>query len=239
MGWTVLAVFFAGIWIYALYREDFRNPEPLWMILLATTAGFGAAVAADRVEGWVAPGPTLMEGSLAARAALAFFVAGPVEEGLKLVGVLLLVRPWSHFDEPMDGILYGAAAGAGFALAENLAFMQLEPEAALVRGPIGTGAHVLFSTLWGGALGHAGHLKGFHRKAALTAAGLAAAALAHGAFDLIAFSSGKEITLGQARAGTILLATVCTLVLRWRLRAAVAEKPFRPRSSTNPVGPAK
>src|SRR5688572_28872258 len=194
MGWMLLALLFAGLWVYAVYREDLRNPEPVVMLLLAAVAGGASAIAAEHLERRLLPSLDVLHGPLAGRAAAAFFVAGPVEEGVKLLAVMLVVWPWTDFDEPVDGIVYGAAAGAGFALAENLAWMQGQPEIILSRGPVGTGAHVLFSTLWGGALGHAGHLKAWTHRAGLVALGLLLAVLAHGVFDLIVFSIGREIT---------------------------------------------
>jgi RsiW-degrading membrane proteinase PrsW (M82 family) len=230
MLWIVLAVVFAAVWVYALYREDRRNPEPVWMVLLATLAGALAVPAADFVEGRMIPSPTFLNEGLAARAIAAFLVSGPVEESLKFVGVLLLVWPWTHFDEPMDGIVYAAAAGAGFALVENLLFMQDGPEVILARGPIGTGAHVLFAAFWGGALGHAGHARG-PRQAGMLFLGLLLAALAHGAFNMIVFSTGEELTVSQGRALQIALVLVCLAFLRWRIRAALAERPFRFRKT--------
>jgi len=231
LGWVVLAVVFAGIWIYAVSREDRRDPEPLWMLLLATLAGGGAMLAAVWVEERLVTDPTVYDGPLLGRVLLAMTVAGPVEEGAKLVAVLAMIRPWRHFDEPMDGIVYAAAAGAGFALAENLAFMEDQPDAILLRGPIGTGAHVLFTAFWGGALGHAGLVKEWPRKVALVALGFAAASVAHGAFDLIVFCSGKELTPPQARVALITLAIGCTLFLRWRTRLALASARFERGSS--------
>ena len=227
MGWIVLAVVFAGVWTYALCREDRRNPEPLCLVLLACLGGIGAEVLAQRLEGWLVPDLSVLDGPLLSRAATALLVAGPVEEAVKLLAVLVLVWPWSHFDEPVDGIVYAAAAGAGFALAENLAFMAGQPEVILSRGPVGTGAHVLFCAFWGGALGQAGHVEGWLRRSGLVLLGLGLAALAHGAFDLIVFCVGREITLAQGRALQIVLLCGCALFLRWRLRAALSLRPFR------------
>src|SRR5205823_6220301 len=106
MGWTVLAVAFAGVWVYTIYREDIRNPEPVWMVLLATLAGAGAMPAAFWAERWLLPDGPALDGTYAARAAAAFLVGGPVEEGLKFLAVFLLVWRWTQFDEPLDGLVY-------------------------------------------------------------------------------------------------------------------------------------
>jgi len=47
--------------------------------------------------------------------------AGPIEETVKFLGVAWLLRRRSHVTI-MDGILFGAAAGMGFAASENLAY---------------------------------------------------------------------------------------------------------------------
>ena len=227
MAWILLALLFAALWTYALFREDHRRPEPVWLVLLAVLAGALAAPAADWLESRLLPDLSLLDGTLLQRAQATFLVAGPVEEALKLALLFLLVWRSHHFDEAMDGLVYGAAAGAGFALAENLAYMQGAPEVILARGPIATGAHVLFATLWGGALGHAGHVAPRLRRIGLVAIGWAVASVAHGAFDLIVFSVGRELTLNQGRVAQIVLLLACALFLRWRARAAVTLPPFR------------
>lgn len=238
MPWLILAVVFAAAWTYALWREDIHRPEPLWMVLLATGAGMLAYVVAYHVEGRFLLGME-EDGTLAERARLALLVAGPVEEGAKFFAVLLLVWPWTHFDEPVDGLVYAAAAGAGFALLENLSFMREAPSVILARGPGATAAHVLFATLWGAALGHARHLRQQRgtpsrgrtvQAVAVAAAGLLVAALAHGAFDLTIFSAGRELTLNQARAAELVILVGCFLFLRWRLHVTLRRFPFQYRT---------
>jgi len=228
MTWILLAVSFAAIWIYALYREDLRNPEPIWMVLLATGAGAGAFFLASWLELRLLNIDAVAYGSFAERARGAFFGVGPIEEGSKLLMVLILVWPWTDCDEPVDGIIYAAAAGAGFALVENLQFMRDDPAIILSRGPGGTAAHVLFSALWGGALGYAGHLPLWCRPLHV-GLGLALAAIAHGAFDLITFSATREISVAQARALQIALFVLCLAFLRFRLKLALSQFPFRYR----------
>lgn len=227
MGWVLLAVVFALAWGYAFYREDARNREPVWLVALAALGGMFAFPLALTAEGWLLRSVDTIDGSLAVRAISSFLVAGPVEEAAKLLAVLVLVWPWSHFDEPVDGLVYAAAAGAGFALVENLRFMEGQPQVILARGPAGTGAHVLFAAIWGGALGYARQLSDRRRAVAVVALGLLVASLAHGAFDMITLSAGREITLSQARAGQVTLFVLCALFLRWRLRAVNAAVPIQ------------
>jgi RsiW-degrading membrane proteinase PrsW (M82 family) len=152
--------------------------------------------------------------------------------------VLLLVAPWTHFDETIDGIVYAAAAGAGFALVENIAFMRDQPDVILARGPAATAAHVLFAMFWGGAVGFAGHQRGWFRRSATVLGGLLAAILAHGTFNALAFSAGREITLQQGRLAQIALLLVCLACLRPGIRFALRLRPFRFRAGQRAVPPA-
>lgn len=228
MVWVVLALVFMGLWTYAFYREDHHNPEPFWMIALALGAGCGAYFLAEWIEGRLVTDLDVLDmGSFWDRVRLAFLIAAPVEELAKFLGVLVLIWPWTHFDESMDGIVYGAAAGAGFALLENLAFMQDRPDIILARGPVGTGAHVLFSVLWGGALGFSGHLPRWWDKFRVVGIGLALAIGAHGLFNTITFTAGREITPLQGQALQITLIVACAVFVRWRIRVARQLEPFR------------
>src|SRR4051794_18324117 len=71
MGWVVLAVAFAGVWVYAFYREDIKNPEPLWLVGLAMVGGMIAFPVASYLEAMLSQDPTAIAGSLSARAGLA------------------------------------------------------------------------------------------------------------------------------------------------------------------------
>jgi RsiW-degrading membrane proteinase PrsW (M82 family) len=221
LGWIVLACAFAAVWVYAFYREDRRNPEPIWLVCLAVLGGMAAAPFASRVEAFLSPDLNVVDGTLAARAGLAFLVAGPVEETAKFLAVALLIWFQSHFDEPMDGIVYAAAASAGFALAENLFYIQDEPMSIIARGPAATGAHILFGIFWGGALGHAKQVRGIPYRALILSAGLLLGYLSHGLFDLVTWSADRELTTNQARLVQITLIVGCALFTRWRIRVAL------------------
>src|SRR5262249_25525882 len=123
---------------------------------------------------------------------------------------------------------YAAAAAAGFALVENLLYMQGQPNTIVVRGPGATGAHVLFAGLWGGALGHAKQMTGTARRLGVIAAGLILAFLVHGVFDLTTWSVGRELSLNQARSIQVGLLVGCALFLRWRIKVALKENPAPP-----------
>ncbi len=234
---VVLAFAFSGIWVYAIYREDWRNPEPLWLVALAILGGAVAVPLAAWTEGRLNPDLSLLDGSLRARASVAFLVAGPVEETFKFLAVALLVWFQSHFDEPLDGIVYAAAAAAGFALVENLGFLRDAPASILVRGPAATGAHILFAAFWGGALGHAKQINRGWQRFGIVGAGLLLAYLAHGLFDLTTWSVGKELSLGAGRGIQTGLMIGCALFLIGRIRAGrrASEPAVLPETTIEPA----
>ncbi|WP_254273237.1 PrsW family intramembrane metalloprotease [Haloarcula marina] len=95
-----------------------------------------------------------------------FLVVGPVEESVKLLAVRLYAFRDDRFDAVIDGAVYGAAAGLGFATIENalyivqntevvtgtLAAIDAGSDIAAVRALAGPG-HVIYSAFAGYYLG--------------------------------------------------------------------------------------
>lgn len=112
-----------------VYRYDMYEREPWYMLLL--TAGAGAAMMwlAGHIElAWLdamhsQPWPAL---HIAMAAAI-------TEEGLRLgLVACLAIFVQSQFNDPMDGIIYGSAAGLGMAVLESIDHMRF----AQVTGPL-------------------------------------------------------------------------------------------------------
>src|SRR3954468_17381027 len=120
MGWIVIAVACAALFLWAFYREDRHEHEPLWMVALALGWGALAIIPALWLEQRFLPSGLSSEDSLVMRVSGLLLVVGPVEELCKFAGVRLHIWRVSQFNEPMDGIVYAAAAATGFALVENL-----------------------------------------------------------------------------------------------------------------------
>jgi protease PrsW len=228
MGWIVIAVACAALFLWAFYREDRHEHEPLWMVALALGWGALAIIPALWLEQRFLPAGLSSEDSLGMRVVGLLLIVGPVEELCKFAGVRLHIWRVSQFNEPMDGIVYAAAAATGFALVENLHFMVDQPSVILARGPAGTLAHILFAGFWGSALGWAKICDSRWRARALVAVGLIWGSLSHGLFDLISFSADHELPIWGARLGLALLMIGSYVLLRRQMMKACAESPFRP-----------
>lgn len=111
-----------------IYWVDRYEKEPIW--LLSATFLWGAIpsifVAIVLNELLSLPFTSLLDGNLADIASAAI-VAPIVEEtvkGLALVGIMYFRR--RDIDSPLDGIIYGAMVGMGFAMVENYFYFQGE-----------------------------------------------------------------------------------------------------------------
>lgn len=125
-----------------------------------------------------------------------YLVVGPVEEGVKLLAVRLFAYRHRRFDAVIDGAIYGAAAGLGFATIENALYITdaievlADPvrtigevgETAAARALAGPG-HVIYSGIAGYYLG----LAKFNPQyaGALVIKGLLIAALIHATYNLL------------------------------------------------------
>jgi RsiW-degrading membrane proteinase PrsW (M82 family) len=156
---VVLAVIpFVAVW-FAIRAVDRWEPEPRGLLLFAVAWGAIASVA-------IALGVDLVVGLVTGGLGEVFsaVVQAPVvEEIAKGLGILLIYAAARRsFDGPVDGIVYGALVGAGFAFTENvLYFAQSFIEGGVaqasatffLRAVLSPFAHVMFTCLIGFAFG--------------------------------------------------------------------------------------
>src|SRR5262249_38376217 len=112
----------------ALYAWALRRKASGWergrRLLVLATCGLGAAlfVPVWLVEGWIQRWAALDEharGAAELPALLyAFFVAAPMEQGLKVAGVVPAWRS-RYLESPADGVLFASACALGFMAAHN------------------------------------------------------------------------------------------------------------------------
>jgi len=86
-------------------------------VLIALLAGAAAALAGAQLNGW------LLDATAVSPALVSRYVAPPVEEALKAVWVVLLLRR-GRVGFLVDAAILGFAVGAGFALVENVEYLR-------------------------------------------------------------------------------------------------------------------
>ena len=167
---------------------DVNEREPLWSVATAFVIGGAAAGAlflgVDRATLFVGawPGAVWREVSLAVALAVVFQVFRAVER----------LQGWPLVADPLDGLIYGAAAGLGFSCAETIA--TLAPDALFGppnllefagRSAVTGLAQGVFGALLGAGVGRAAGRQGLMRWIG-PLVGLGLAVAAHGLHDVLA-----------------------------------------------------
>ncbi|MFD1511775.1 PrsW family intramembrane metalloprotease [Halomarina rubra] len=213
LGLTVLSAVPALALAAYVYRTDITSGEPLGLlavtfVLAVIFASFAAVV--NTVLGGVvgavfgtaptAGGTDTTVLSVLGTVLFFLLVVGPIEETVKMLAVRFYAYRSERFDAVVDGTVYGAVAGLGFAFVENAIYIQRSagqslalgaPEQALaeagvtaaVRALAGPG-HVVYSAFAGYYLG----LAKFNRENAgpIVAKGILIAALIHALYNSLA-----------------------------------------------------
>lgn len=210
----------AAVWLTAFYREDRLEPEPKKLVLGTVVLAALAAEAVGRpllhdffhVQDWLYS--TTFGAILGS-----ILVVGFVQEFLKYGVVRYTVFNSSEFDERADGIIYGAAAGLGYATMLGFRYVLENDGVDLGVGAITvavlTLAHASYSGVTGYFLGRAK----FERMGPLwLPAGIALAAVLNGAtsylfreLPLLA-SFGYDAWLSLVAAAAVAAATFVILI---------------------------
>jgi protease PrsW len=200
---------------------DRLEPEPRANLCFAFAWGAGVAALVAIIINSVGLEYVTMPalGKTAGQYVSATFGAPPVEETLKGIGLILLLR-WrrQELDGPTDGIIYAAMTGLGFAMMENISYYidaLLRPEIGgarllgitfVVRGVLSPLAHPIFTSMTGIGVAYAAS----HRRAWWAIpAGWLGAILLHGLWNgLSTFGLG-----GVALAYAVLFGVLAVLIV--------------------------
>jgi RsiW-degrading membrane proteinase PrsW (M82 family) len=189
------------------YHKDSCKPEPPSLIIRTFFLGIAVTIPVALVEdafgvllGVTLPFPIgLLDngtGMMLSQLLLIAVVAPVVEEAGKYLVVRHSVYPTLAFDEPVDGIVYAAAAALGFATLENFLYVfsayamsfQLAIGTGVIRAILSVPGHALFSIMWGYALGRAKFLPA-HLRGRVILGGLLLAMFFHGLFNFLLITS--------------------------------------------------
>lgn len=196
--------------LYHRYKDRFR-PEPALPLALSYLAGVAAGVVClelyevtNRLG--IYPDP---QGGRRAFLLYCLLVVGVLEELCKFVPFRLISMRSSHFDEPIDGIVYASVVALGFASYENVKYMEfLDGTAMFARAVASPLMHCMFASIWGYTCSRARHEGRPLLRSALI--GLGIAALVHGIYDFFVLAAPPYVR--PLSAGIILIVWI------WRLR---------------------
>jgi protease PrsW len=227
----LLALLPCVLWLwYFSSRSRYKRPA---LHLLGLTFLFGGIATLPALY-FNLQGQSLVNGLFAQRVSpltlrilVLFLVVGPVEELLKLLVVYLYAYRRREFDEMLDGVIYSAAAGLGFAAVENIVYLaENAPQLVLLRGPLSNPGHALFSAIWGLALCRAKAAPNLtNDRLPILVKGWLYASLLHSVFDmLLVFSARRSIVFFA-----ILVGVMVTLLfwVRTQIRYHSEHSPHR------------
>jgi RsiW-degrading membrane proteinase PrsW (M82 family) len=177
-------------WLWWLRHKDDLEPEPkhkvLWVFLLGCLSTVPVLLLQPALTELRSHDGTTWDSFVDA-----FLITAVPEEFWKITAFLVGIYWHRELDEPMDGVIYGTAAGLGFASVENVIYIvrsQEEPMLWLLRGGTAVPMHVATT----GGLGFFLGLVKFRPRAqapALILTGVCMAVVFHGAYDFFLFKN--------------------------------------------------
>ncbi|MEB3252645.1 MAG: PrsW family glutamic-type intramembrane protease [Cyanobacteriota bacterium] len=233
--WPVLAGVIAlalaplAFFLWFAYTRDKLNPEPRGLVLRVFLFGLLAFIPAFLCRQLI-PLPYWLTGIL---------LVPVVDELAKFAVVKTTVYHHREFDEPVDGIIFAAVAGLGFATLEVVgsmaqAYLRIAavgvPDQAVghstwlsvlglfaLKGLLLAPGQALWSGLWGYTLGRAKFIPA-NQRPGLVGRGLLAAIFAHATFNALAMEPNWWLN----RLGLVLVIALLWLVVRRCLSYALA-----------------
>lgn len=190
---AILSLVPCAIVVVTVIRVDRWEPDPPALLWFAGLWGAIAAILLTFLLGWMWPVATEFESAV--------LRAPVIEEIAKGLGVLLIfLYARRYFDGPVDGLVYGALVGTGFAFTENIQYLgraiaagvpEVLTETFVGRGLMSPFLHPIATALTGLALGIAVQ-RGLARGPAMGVGllGLVAAIGFHAFWNFIAVSVG-------------------------------------------------
>lgn len=138
------------LWLWFWLKEDLKNPEPRFMIIFAFTAGMIAVPLVIPFQTLVIAPPDFLAGivnnlilgpieaiislpmdffsssipsSDAVHTSAIIFLWAAIEEIFKFIVIYIVALRSSHYNEPIDALIYLITAALGFAALENMLYL--------------------------------------------------------------------------------------------------------------------
>jgi len=193
----LLAMVPAAVWLSVFYLQDRAEPEPKQFVLGVFVLGILLAAAAGQpliqdvfgVNKWAGNGLFL-------QLLVGICVVGITQEFLKYAAVRYSIFRSVEFDERVDGIIYGAAAGLGYATFLNVQYILQNGGVDLGIGAVRIAVIALAHASFAGVTGYfLGRAKFENRGPFWLPAGLLLAAILNGVVSTLL----KEITRSGLR----------------------------------------
>ncbi len=134
---VVLAIVPAVLWLFFFYTQDRREPEPKQFVVgVAALAGLLASAVGQPLLKGIFEVPSWIGHDTLTQVLGSILVVGSVQEFMKYLAVRLSVFYSREFNQRMDGVVYGSAAGLGYATVLNI-------DAVIASGGVDLGVGVI------------------------------------------------------------------------------------------------
>lgn len=209
---TVLSLVPAVALVAYVWSTDSTTAEPLSLLAVTFALGVLFASFAAIVNG---VGSVLQFVPIVGPVWFFYLVVGPIEETMKWLAVRIYAYRSPRFDAVIDGAVYGAVAGLGFATIENAIYITDAVSNPVIGNVLGAGGgitparaiagpgHVIYSAFAGYYLG----LAKFNRDRAgpIVVKGLLIAVLIHATYNTLTFvPAAAALVLGIPNFVTLL-----------------------------------
>lgn len=246
----ILALIPAALWLNFFYQQDQLEPEPrsyvlgVFILALLATDVIWRHIVVDffHLNDWVArdDASALIGNTL---------VVGVLLQLIVYAVVRYTVYNTAEFDERMDGIVYGTAAGLGVATMLNLNFILDSGGANLGPGVIHVVVTALAQAAFGGVIGYfMGEMKFTNEAPWWMPLGLIIAAALNGLFGYLLVevsSTGLQVSPWRGLAFALIVAGLTFAALIYLIRRAINKTlqqdttpPPGPTSPASPASPA-
>ena len=223
------------LYVALLYSADRYEKEPKAMLAAAFLWGAIPALLVAAAVRLFFRLPAQLVGPKAIEAVQAGLVAPLIEETVKGIVILFVAKRYRlEFDGLLDGIIYGAMVGFGFAMAGNtLSYLG----AFLVRGFAGLSStifvegvlygldHALYSAILGAGLGYARLAQARWQRRSIPLAAFVLAVLTHALHNLALYNAVglSPFTVATTWAGALVIVVVIALSLQRQQRCLTVE----------------
>ena len=228
----MLAVVPAAIWFTVFYMQDRAEPEPKQYLFGVFALGLllAAAIGQPLIQN-VFQVNTWAGGSLALRLLAGITIVGAIQEFLKYAAVRYSVYRSPEFDERIDGIIYGAAAGLGYATFLNVNYVISNGGVDLGVGAVRAAVVALAQASFAGVTGYfLGRAKFENRGPFWLPVGLVLAAVLNGVSSTLLSEISRTGLRSTPLNGLILAAALATIT--FAVLFAIMRRGSRPAAAT-------
>lgn len=185
-GPALLLAALPALWLVRrFWLLDRARPEPIRLVGRGLLYGFLAVIPAALIELFLGESLPAFPG-LAGNFVQSFLVAGLVEESVKLLFILRLLRRRPESDERADGVVHAVRVSLGFALVENFLYGYDNYYVLLLRSVTAVPLHAVATGLLGVWIGRAGiDARSPWKQRSFLLRGLAIATLVHGLYNFV------------------------------------------------------